>query len=130
MDTAHLKLCLEEARSEFATEIAHKDLLETQKKRLFGAAKAHFDVEKKTFADVLLKKTQGILLKGHKDWIKRNMLSCDKIRDSAGEDKRVTAYRNELKAQLHRLKECESLLHDVQPPTKKARIVAPTPTKS
>ena len=65
----HLKVCLEEAKQEIANETVHTDLLDNQKRRLFAAVKAHFDVEKKTFADNLLKKTKDILIKGHCDWI-------------------------------------------------------------
>ena len=62
LSMSHLKDCLVNAKKEVAAHEVHADLMESQKKRVFAAIKAHFDVEKKTFVDNLLKKTKDILI--------------------------------------------------------------------
>jgi hypothetical protein len=78
--------CLREAKQETANQAAHTDLMANQKICLFAAITAHFDVDKKTFVDNLLKKTKDILIHGHRDWIERELLCSKKISESDTED--------------------------------------------
>lgn len=110
--------CLEEAKAEVAREAVHTDLLENQKKRLYSAVKAHYELEKKTFVDNLLKKTKDILIKGHREWIERDLIRSEKILENAKEDENVTKLREELKGKVERLQECMLLLRDVPLPDK------------
>ena len=113
-----LKQCLKEAKEEIAHELVHTDLLQNQKRRIFAAIKAHFDVEKKTFVDNLLKKTKDVLIKGHSNWIEREVLRSEAILKSATEDESVKKLRSDLVARLGRLEECMVLLRDVPLPVK------------
>lgn len=117
VNVSDLKACLEEAKQEIASKVVHTDLLENQKKRLFAAVKAHFDVEKKTFADNLLKKTKDILIQGHKNWVQRDLLRSSKIMEAAVEDESIQQMRTDLVDRVKRLNECLSLLRDVPLPT-------------
>jgi hypothetical protein len=112
----HLDACLREAKQETANQAAHTDLMANQKRRLFAAITAHFDVEKKTFVDNLLKKTKDILIHGHRDWIERELLRSKKISESATEDEHVKKLRRDLLERVERLKECMTLLRDVPLP--------------
>jgi hypothetical protein len=76
---SHLVQAIEEAKHESVAEFNHATLMENQKRRVFAAVKAHFDVEKKTIVDNLLKKTKDILIKGHKEWIERDLLRSQDI---------------------------------------------------
>jgi hypothetical protein len=113
----HLRKCLEEAKAEVAAKDLHATLIETQKKRLFSAVQANFDVEKKTLADNLLKKTKGILLRGHKEWIGTHLIRSEKIHSAAGEDDSIAEYRKTLIAQKGRLEACMLLLREVPLPS-------------
>lgn len=110
--------CLELAKREIASEAAHTDLVSNQKNRLFAAVKAHFDVEKKTFVDNLLKKTKDIVIKGHCDWIERDLLRSEKILGAAKEDENVKMLREDLIGRIDRLQECMLLLRDIPLPEK------------
>ena len=112
----YLVECLEEAKREIGKQLKHSDLVENQKNRIFAAVKAHFDVEKKTFVDNLLKKTKDILIQGHKNFIEREFLRSKEILDAAAEDKYVQELRQGLLERLDRLKECMKLLRDVPLP--------------
>lgn len=114
----NLAQCLEAAKTEVANESVHADLLENQKNRLFAAVKAHFDVEKKTFVDNLLKKTKDIVVKGHRDWIERDLLRSSTILAAAEENEDVKKLRIDLKGKIERLQECMVLLHNVPLPEK------------
>jgi len=113
VDVDHLEACLKEARTEVSSRQVHTDIMETQKKRVFAAVKANFDVEKKTFVDILLKNLKFILLEGHTDYVEKSVLRSKTILDNAREDESVTKLREDLLAKEKRLKECMSLLHDV-----------------
>lgn len=113
-----IKDCLLEAKKEVAEREVHTDLLETQKKRVFAAVKAHFDVEKKTFVDNLLKKTKDILIKGHEEWVSQHFLRSATILEAAKEDENTCNLRKELVERIDRLNDCMSLLRDVPLPAK------------
>mmetsp|Transcript_7721 Transcript_7721/g.21508 ORF Transcript_7721/g.21508 Transcript_7721/m.21508 type:complete len:179 (-) Transcript_7721:269-805(-) len=114
---SNLERWLNEARQEVASSTCHADLLTNQKKRLFAAVRAHFDVEKKTFVDNILKKTKDILIQGRKDWIDRCLLRSDEILQAAGEDEDIKQMREDLLNRVERLEECMSLLRDVPLPS-------------
>ena len=116
LSMSHLKDCLVNAKKEVAAQEVHADLMESQKKRVFAAVKAHFDVEKKTFVDNLLKKTKQILVQGHTTWILRYLLRSTPIFESAKEDETTCKLRNDLAGRIERLNECMSLLRDVPLP--------------
>lgn len=116
LNTTALEQCLLDAKKEVAEEQVHTDLMETQKKRVFAAVKAHFDVEKKTFVDNLLKKTKEILIQGHISWIKFHFLRSKTIEEAAKEDKNTCKLRKDLLARMERLNECMALLRDVPLP--------------
>lgn len=116
-----LRKCLEEAKTEIASKQVHTDIMETQKKRVFAAVKANFDVEKKTFVDLLLKNMKCVLLEGHVNYVEQHVVRSKKILDHAKEDEAVRNFRKELLAKETRLEECMSLLHDVPFPAKKPR---------
>ncbi|CAB9504208.1 Interferon-induced GTP-binding protein [Seminavis robusta] len=122
----YLKECLQEAAEEVAAKHVHSSLKETQKKRLFYAVKANFVVAKKTFVDNILKKTKGILIKGHVKWIDTKLLYSEKIQDAAGEDETVVKLRADLIAKIERLEECMTLLRDVPLPSKEEATDANT----
>jgi hypothetical protein len=90
-----------------------------QKIHLFAAITAHFDVEKKTFIDNLLKKTKDILIHGHRDWIEHELLRSKKISESATENEHMKKLRGDLLERVERLKECMTLLRDVPLPANK-----------
>lgn len=98
-------------------KLLHNDLMTTQKERVFAAVKAHFAVEKKTFLDILLKKTKDIVIKGHQDWVHCGFLRSETIISKAKEDEAVAELRKELIGRIQRLSECMGLLHDVPLPT-------------
>lgn len=116
LKVSQLKDCLEMAKEEIASEVKHSDLVNTQKNRLFAAAKAHYDVEKKTFCDILLKKTKEIVIEGERNWIQRELLRSSKIFAAANEDDRVKKLRQDLIEKKDRLEECMELLRDVALP--------------
>lgn len=93
LNMPELEKCLLEAKKEIAEKEVHTDLTETQKKRVFAATKAHFDVEKKTLVDILLKKTKDILIRGHTDWINLHFLRSGAISTAAKEDENICKLR-------------------------------------
>jgi hypothetical protein len=114
----YLMEAIKEAKRESTAEIDHATLMENQKRRVFAAVKAHFDVEKKTFVDILLKKTKDILIKGHKEWIERDLLRSQDIIAAAKEDESVVKLREDLRDKVKRLENCMLLLRDVPFPVK------------
>ena len=116
-----LAQCLKEAGAEVASKQVHSDIMETQKKRVYSAVMAHFDVEKKTFVDVLLKKLKHIVVQGHSEYVETHILRSKEVLDGAREDDAVCKLRQDLLAKEKRLDECMSLLHDVPFPCKKMR---------
>jgi Holliday junction resolvase RusA-like endonuclease len=111
--TAHFEQAIEEAKRESVAELNHATLMENQKRRVFAAVTAHFDVEKKTLVDNLLKKIKDILIKGHREWIERDLLRFQDILAAAKEDDSVVKLREDLRDKVKRLESCMLLLRDV-----------------
>lgn len=125
VDVEQLTECLEQAKTEVATGQVHSSILETQKLRVFSAVKANFDVEKKTFVDLLLKHIKCILIQEHKDYVDKHVLRSKHLLDQAGENEDIAKHRNELLAREERLEECMRLLCDV-PFTAREPFLLPT----
>jgi hypothetical protein len=119
----NLMEALEHAKSETVAELNHATLMENQKRRVFSAVKAHFDVEKKTFVDIVLKKTKDVLFNGHKEWIERDLLRNQDILAAAKEDGSVVKLREDLREKVKRLENCMLLLRDVPLPVKIKEII-------
>jgi hypothetical protein len=122
-----LRKCLKEAKAEVASKDLHANLIETQKKRLYSAVLANFDVAKKTMVDNLLKKTKGILLRGHEEWIETHLIRSERIHSAAGENDFIVDYRKTLKGQIERLGACMLLLQEVPLPTSSNTSGNPSP---
>ena len=116
LDPQLVRECLKAAKTEVANNQVHTDLMTTQKGRVFSAVKAHFDVEKKTIVDILLKKTKDIVIQRHQDWIHCRFLRSETIIAKAKEDESVIELRNELLGRVKRLNNCMALMHDVPLP--------------
>ena len=105
------------SKKKISEKNVHTDLMETQKKRVFAAVKAHFDVEKKTLVDNLLKKTKEIIIQEHKTWVNLDLLRSDTICNAAKEDEATRQLRENLLARIDRLNECMAYLRDVPFPS-------------
>lgn len=111
-----VRACLTQAKLEISKTQSHVDLLESQKKRVFSAVKAHFEVEKKTFTDIVLKKTKAFLIEKHKNWVQQHIFQIPNIAEFAKENEGTVQLRKDLLSKMERLDKCMSFLRDIPLP--------------
>ena len=85
-------------------------LHEQQIDRLFAAVKAAFSVEKKTFTDLIHKKTTSILRGKRQDWIRVCLLTDEKIKANAKEDEETVTKREIISDKIMAMKRCDELI--------------------
>ena len=108
-----LKNLLENARRVWGEEFGKKSLHEQLQRRLFAAVKAAWAVEKKTFTDMVLKKTRDHLLKVRQMWVRTQLLTDTGLRASAVEDASQEARRTETKRDIEKLCRCQEEINTI-----------------
>ena len=89
-------------------EFSKKSLHEQLQRRLFAAVKAAWAVEKKTFTDMVMKKTRDFILKARKKWITTQLLTDKELQAAAVEDSSQEARRQAIQVKLDNLRKCQA----------------------
>ena len=103
----NLKALFIKAKQTWGEEFGKKSLHEQLQRRLFAAVKAAWGVEKKTFTDMVLKKTRDCILKAHKEWVRTKLLTDADLRASAVEDSTQEERRTAIKSDIEKLRKCQ-----------------------
>lgn len=107
---------LNQAKRKWGEEFGKKTLHEQLQRRLLAAVKAAWAVEKKTFTDMVLKKTRDYVLNARKKWVRTQLLVDQDLRANAIEDASQELRRQEIKKDIEKLRKCQNEINKILSP--------------
>ena len=111
--TRRMKGLVRKVVHDWAEEFGKKTLHKQLERRLLAAVTAAWAVEKKTFTDVVLKKTRDYVLNARKKWVQTQLLVDQDLRDNAIEDASQELRRQEIKRDIEKLCMCKTKIDKI-----------------